>query len=252
MAQSDSPELDSLLERKVGNFRRFAQHQKQVWDTVSSMYLVSRGLVAAVVRDRGISDVSTHRLMMWQTVLEYQMESFFLLIDTRLDAGLALLRMGAELARDTARISDNDALLSLWLDRSRGRAQRRAYRDTFRFVDSDRVEAYVHRLYELASEFGVHGHLSVNSGVQPFHVSPNGEFVALGVPDFEVYRALEIWFAAFFPLQDLCNRGFRTAARPATTLAAVHYDAVREAFESFFESYRRAVRQMSDESKKAN
>ncbi len=107
MPLSESPELDSLLERKLANFREFQKGQEGVWGTISGAYLVSRGLVAAVAKDGALSTVGAHRLMMWQTVLEYQMESFFLLIDRRLDEGLALLRMAAELARDVARISDD-------------------------------------------------------------------------------------------------------------------------------------------------
>ncbi len=218
MPLSESPELDSLLERKLANFREFQKGQEGVWGTISGAYLVSRGLVAAVAKDGALSTVGAHRLMMWQTVLEYQMESFFLLIDRRLDEGLALLRMAAELARDVARISDDATQLNAWLNRTNGKAQRNAYRDAFRFSDSDSTEAYVHKLYDLASTFGIHGHMLTSSNLKPNHQSPDGKVLALEVPDVEVYRTLAIWLAAFFPLQELCHRAFRSDGRNRRTV----------------------------------
>lgn len=244
MSQSDSPELDSLLERKLKHFRAFREGQEGVWGTIDGAYLVSRGLIGAVAKDGPLSTAGTHRLMMWQTVLDYQMESFFLLIDRRLDEGLALLRMAAELARDVSRIADDATLLDIWLNRTDGKAQKNAYRGAFRFSDTDSTEEYVHRLYDLASTFGIHGHILTSSKLQPTRMSPDGKIVALEVPDIEVYRTLEIWLAAFFPLQELCLRVFRIGCGITIAQAGVHYDQMRIAFDDIFAKYRETLRSM--------
>jgi len=244
MPPSESSELDSLLERKLANLREFQKGQEGVWGTINGAYLVSRGLVGAVAKDGALSTVGGHRLMMWQTVLDYQMESFFLLIDRRLDEGLALLRMAAELARDVARISDDATLLDTWLNRAEGRAQKNAYRDAFRFSDSDSTEVYVHKLYDLASTFGIHGHLLTSSRLRPTHQSPDGKVVGLEVPDVEVYRTLAIWLAAFFPLQELCHRAFRSCGGNTVVQAGTYYDEMRRAFDDIFATYRESLQKM--------
>ncbi|MBI5612911.1 MAG: hypothetical protein HY942_07590 [Gammaproteobacteria bacterium] len=244
MPLSESPELDSLLERKLANFRDFQKEQEGVWDTVNGAYLVSRGLVSAVAKDGVLPAGGSHRLTMWQTVLNYQMESFFLLIDRRLDEGLALLRMAAELARDVGRISDDATLVDTWLNRVNGKAQKNAYRDAFRFSDSDRIEVYVHKLYDLASTFGIHGHTLTSSSLQPNRLSPDGKVFALGVPDVEVYRTIEIWLAAFFPLQELCHRVFRVTGGATVVQAGLHYDQMRKAFDDVFAMYRESLQKL--------
>lgn len=245
MTQSETPELDSLLERKLANFREFQKGQEGVWGIVDAAYLASRALVGAVAKEGRLSAVGAHRLMMWQSILDYQMESFFLLIDRRLDEGLALLRMAAELARDVARISENETLLDAWLNRMGGNAQKTAYRRNFRFSDSDGTEAYIHKLYDLASTFGIHGHTLTSSKLQPTRVSPDGEVIALELPDEEVYRTLEIWLAAFFPLQELCHRGFRGVGGPIVAQSGTYYDEMRRAFDVVFETYRESLRKVN-------
>jgi hypothetical protein len=89
MPNSDTPELDSLLERKIKQLREFRQKQEGVWVIVSGAYLVSRSLIVALAKDGLLSPISAHRLMMWQTINGYLVESFFLLIDRRLDEGYA-------------------------------------------------------------------------------------------------------------------------------------------------------------------
>jgi len=83
MPNSDTPELDSLLERKIKQLREFRQKQEGVWVIVSGAYLVSRSLIVALAKDGLLSPISAHRLMMWQTINGYLVESFFLLIDRR-------------------------------------------------------------------------------------------------------------------------------------------------------------------------
>lgn len=244
MPPSEPSELDSLLDRKLANFHDFRKGQEGVWGTINGAYLVSWAMVAAVAKDGALAADGAHRLMMWQTVLDYQMESFFLLIDRRLDEGLALLRMAAELARDVARISADESLLDTWLKRANGREQKNAYRGASRFSDSDRIEVYVHKLYDLASTYGIHGHTLTSSMVEPTRLSPDGTVFALEVPDAGVYRTLEIWLAAFFPLQELCSGAFRAAGGATVVQAGAHYEQMRKAFDDVFAMYRESLRKM--------
>jgi len=144
-----------------------------------------------------------------------------------------------------ARITEKETLLDTWLNRMNGKAQKTAYREQFRFSDSDRTEAYVHKLYDLASTFGIHGHTLTSSKLQPSRVSPDGQVIALELPDVEVYRTLEIWLAAFFPLQDLCHRGFRTGGGPVVVQSAAYYDQMRSAFDGVFTTYRESLRKLN-------
>ena len=95
---SDAPELDGLVDRKTRNIATFRDEQEGMWAVVNLAYLASRSLVTstAAFGAKSATDLAAaHRLMMWYTVIDYQMESFFLMVDRRLGAGLALLRMAS-------------------------------------------------------------------------------------------------------------------------------------------------------------
>jgi hypothetical protein len=237
MKQSNFPELDTLLSKKITNIREFKKDQEGVWTLVDSAYLVSRMMIRAALEDGLPDSVTVHRFMMWQTVLEYQMESFFLVISRRLDEGLAILRMAAELARDIVRIGNDQKRLDTWLNRA---MDKKSYRAEFRFRDADGIEAHVHRLYNLASEFGVHGHSTTSTAMTAQRSSPDGRFVALGVPDLEVYKWLQIWLASFFPTQELCLRSMTRGK--ALAEAEAHYREMQVAFEAAFKTFREALR----------
>jgi hypothetical protein len=205
---------------------------------VNGAYLVSRNLIDSLVQDDLLTKVLVHRLMMWQTAVSYEMDSFFLLLDRKLDEGLALLRMAAELARDVARIGDDQGLLEVWLRRAEGKEQRKAFKKLFRFVESDVTERHVRKLYDLASNFGVHGHNSSNMYTYVRSTSPDGKLVALEVLDVVVYRTLEIWLASFFPLQELCFRTFGSACGTNSKQAHEHYRKMSEEFDVVFKIFR--------------
>jgi hypothetical protein len=179
--------------------------------------------------------------MMWWTVLDYQMESFFLCINRQLDLALASLRMAAELTRDVARIGNDEAKLHMWLNRS-DRATKQKYRRKFRFDDSDELEKYIHRLYDLASDFGVHGHNLRSVALEPVKFLENGKYVVLEVPDMEVFKSLEIWLAAFFPLQAVCSRCFVSDRKSQLAEPYRHFQNVWNAFNPSFDEYRTNLR----------
>jgi hypothetical protein len=236
-------ELDSLLQRKIENLESFRGGESGVWTMIDAAYLVARTLVAAVVKEANLSSSEAHRLMMWQTALEYQMESFFLILDKQLDAGIALLRMASELARDIAYIANDESSLEIWLGRSSDEGKKKEYRKKFKF-SNEPTDQYVFQLYNLASTFGVHGHTLSSVAMQPKNFSSDGAVVSLEPSDIFVYQKIEIWMAAFFPLQDMCNRAFRKKGGQVVTEGGVHYDDVKAAFNAAFVKYREALKEM--------
>jgi len=166
-SQLDTPELDRLLKRKLDDFNEFRQNQKELWQVVDGGYLVCDGFIRYTVQLPNLTKIETHRAMMWWTMLDYQMESFFLNINRQLDLALASLRMASELSRDIARIDNDEGKLNIWLNRDSNPEIKKQYRKNFRFDDSDSLEKYVHDLYDIASSLGIHGHFLRSGKMRP-------------------------------------------------------------------------------------
>ena len=244
MSSSDTPELDSLLEQKIKQLREFRQKQEGVWVIVSGAYLVSRSLIVALAKDDLLSPISAHRLMMWQTINGYLMESFFLLIDRRLDEGYALLRMAAEHTRDLVRIGDDQTKLEIWEKHKHGKKEKRLYQELFKFDESDKFEKHIYNLYNLATNYGVHGHQTTNLSSELHSTSPDGKIISLAVSDLGVYQSLIIWLTSFFPLQQLCLRTFEASFGNATSQAVASYQQMWKAFDETVEQIRQSVQEM--------
>ena len=233
----EAPELDARLDRKFSNLRDFQRNQKELWATIGSGYFVCQVLIKSIVVLPDLTAEETHRLMMWETVLDYDMESFFLLIDSRLDEGGALLRMASELSRDIARIGNNPGRLEAWLNRSKGAKKRNQYRDSFRFDDSNAFERYIHKLYDLSSQFGVHGHTTRTAALRSMGTLEDGRYVVLQVPDDEVFKTLRLWLAAFYPLHQVCVQSFFPRRREELAVPYKTFGEMWEAFDGVFKLY---------------
>jgi hypothetical protein len=239
----DTSRLDNLLNRKFSDLRTFRENQDVLWQLVNAGYLVSEGLIkctALLLSDPTI--VETHRTVMWWTVLDYQMEAFFLCINRQLDLSLASLRMASELTRDIVRVGSDEKKLSIWLGRIKG-STRKEYRKSFRFDDSDSIENLVHKLYDLASDFSVHGHVVRSASMKPSKSVNAGEHVVLEVPDIEVFKILEVWLTAFYPIHALCSRCFMAERGDELEEAYGHFKNMWEAFNPALEDYRRNIRE---------
>ena len=244
ISSSDTPELDLLLEKKVEQLREFRQKQEGVWLIVSGAHLVSRNLIVALTKDNHLSPISAHRLMMWQTIDGYLIESFFLLIDRRLDEAHALLRMAAEHTRDLIRIGDDQTKLEIWEKHKHGKKEKQLYRDVFKFNKSDKLEKHIYNLYNLTTNYGVHGHQTANSSSEPLSASPDGRIISLTVSDLGVYQCLIIWLTSFFPIQQLCLQTFEASFGSATSRAVASYLQMWKAFDETVEQVRQSVRAM--------
>ncbi|MGH9839791.1 MAG: hypothetical protein ACREEM_13500 [Blastocatellia bacterium] len=239
----EAPELDARLEKKLSNLQNFRRNQEAIWGTVGTAYFVSQMLIQSVTVLQDLTLQEAHRSMMWRTALDYQMESFFLLIDTRLDEGLAVLRMTSELTRDIARIGNDAARLHCWQNRLDPNNLRQ-YRQDFKFDDTNKFERFIHDLYRLSSSFGVHGHRSRTAALRPTGEIVEGKYVVLDVPDTEVFKGLEIWLAAFYPVHQICAQTFFPLRSEQLVECHSHFLSLWEAFDGVFAVYRDNLRKL--------
>ena len=124
-----------------------------------------------------------------------------------------------ELARDVAVIQDVDERRELWWKR-RDPTRQREYRKLFRFDDAAGAGAMARQVYDLCSEFGVHGHVSDAMHLEPvggFFPPGSDEFAMLRISDSGVLSALQIWLTAFGSPHLLCLQTF--GAQHGQTLA---------------------------------
>ncbi|MBU0595050.1 MAG: hypothetical protein KKH74_15090 [Gammaproteobacteria bacterium] len=244
MSIIDVPELDGFFESMSSEIQQFRREQEGTWALVGAAYLTASIVFKSAQTSQHLQTSQSHRVMMWATALDYLMDSFFLILRRRLDAGLALLRLASELARDIARVAENEKNLKVWLNRS-DKAALTAYRKEFKFNDADRIESYVHQLYDLASKIGVHGHMSTTMALRPAGASPDGSFLIMEVPVIEVYKALEIWLAGFYPIQSMCLKSFADLNDDRFREARLIFAEGWKVFDSAFAVFRRELAEMS-------
>jgi hypothetical protein len=108
-----------------------------------------------------------------------------------------MLRAATELSRDVRKIAQNTATWDSWL-----LARMEGGRDAgLGWDDSTNPEKTVHRVYEIASDFGTHGHLSDRLLPELVHFQHTGQKIAsiTGHVDSLIYaseRAASIWLLA--------------------------------------------------------
>ncbi|MBM4301568.1 MAG: hypothetical protein FJ121_08565 [Deltaproteobacteria bacterium] len=123
--------LDGIVEAKFNNLQEFRQNQEELWHFINTAYLVSSGLIRSIVVLPDLTTIETHRIMMWWTMLDYQMESLFLNINRQLEIALASLRMASEIARDIARIGNDETKLHIWLNKINNTTIKKQYKKIF-------------------------------------------------------------------------------------------------------------------------
>lgn len=240
MVTEGTPSLDRHFDISNAEVERFRNERRYLWDLADYGYLAANGVLVAAQTAEGLRMPQVHRLLMWANVVEYQIDSFFLILRGRLDAGLALLRLASELARDIRCVAVDDTRLQLWLKRT-DKNTRKVYRREFKFDDSDHIESYVHKLYDLTSDYGVHGHLTTTIALQPAQFTPDGRHVWLEVPDIEIDRCLEIWFAAFFPIQAMCIDTFNGLSDARFREARARFEGGWKVFDDAFQQFRKEL-----------
>jgi hypothetical protein len=203
--------LGSFYETLENNYKKllaFSSNYPDLRDLLDAFIVSSRAMISDSLEHakRSLPLATAH--LCWRNVYSYQEDSLVLLILGKPDEGYGLLRMAAELSRDTARICENVSYYEMWQDRQKTRFEKR-YKDVFRFREDDHIEKLVFSLYNMFSDFGIHGHQTVDIFRSKHDFSPDGDYMIMRATDFDILDSLVIWLASFFPLQTLASRGFQ-------------------------------------------
>ena len=150
--------LDEWLSFEQESISRFKKGYPDLWRVFGDSINLARAIPYAIGQQDGLTEIEMHRLFLWQKVLHYQTQSLFLLLQSQLDAGFALLRLAAELSRDVIRIADDEKVLAIWLERE---TKPNEYKKRFKFMLNVPDEEAVHTVYKFASKYGVHGHRTI-------------------------------------------------------------------------------------------
>jgi hypothetical protein len=238
--------LNSFVARKFARIEEFRTQNPTVWLAADLACVSVEGLLSAVASDMSASDwsmVDSELFLMWQDVYQYQSESLFLIIDHCFNEGYALIRMATELVRDAACIADNGALLEVRKRRLESRESRNDYRKAFKFREDRELEAYVKRLYDLASDYSVHGHLLGHISRKPAQSSGVYKgYTLLTIPEEAVHQQLLPWLMGFFPMQQICASKFVRKKGPAVLSAlSVQAKVLADVFVPFVEQFSKSV-----------
>lgn len=122
-----------------------------------------------------------------QELHEYHRQSCLLTVQGAPNIGMALTRMGCELSRDILTMARDKELERLWWQ-SRSKKTKR-FRKAFRFGETG-AEGGLHKLYNIASSFGVHGHI--------LPVVEQGSFTSLAGKEFTRLGADPSWIEQSF------------------------------------------------------
>lgn len=212
--------VDEYLNLQQSRVGEFSKDYPEIWLVLRTCFTVSLMLRIALGH-RNLTMIETHRLVMWNSIVEYQIQSLILLLSGRLDSAYALLRLATELGRDVYCMGDDDSRLTLWLDKEN---RRNEYRTCFKFDDNNPVVRKVHDVYRLCSQFGVHGHRTSVALSEPVGTGGRNDcLLLLDVPKSAILYGVHIWLMAFATIEDLC----------ASTFFKRHITALQEPFSRF-------------------
>ncbi len=197
--------LDELLDLERRAAQEFSKERPSFWGLAQNALTAARMLISIAMKVHSTKSEAC-RLILWQTVLEYQRHALQAIIIGELGIGYTLLRNATELSRDIAGIkTDYDS--DRWFQ-SRKDNKRDGY---FKFDKSDPTQAYVYSVYKEASDLGTHGHFSViRFGEITGHANQGDKELALvQISDEGKDQAMHLWLASFAPIHVLCGSQFR-------------------------------------------
>lgn len=217
--------LDEWLSFEQDAISKFKKTSPDLWKFFGECINLARAIPYAISQQDGLTEIEMHTLFLWQKVLHYQVQSLFLLLQSQLDSGYALLRLAAELSRDVFCIANSEKMLSVWIERE---IKPKDYRKYFKFSLNSPDEKAVYNTYKFASRFGVHGHMTDAMLSEVIgSIDKNNTMVSLGVSNYGVLDAVHNWMMSFLPMHHLCARLFITkyfAIRPEIFLTLRDYE----------------------------
>lgn len=221
-AEGPNSTFAEVCDYQAARLKQFRDQHPDLDTVFSAVLNAADALLSSITLLPRLTRTEAYRWRLWQTVTNYQRQSLLLITAANTDAGFALLRLAAELARDVSVIADDDNRLNLWIDR-RDRRQQREYRRLFRFNDGTNFGKLAHKTYDFCSDFGIHGHVSDFMNLEWIgHVrtKDGNQFLTGRVSDSGILSALQIWLPAFPALQFLCADTF--LGRHEATLSEVY------------------------------
>ena len=230
--------LDERLSFEQESIQKFKEAYPDLWNVFGDSINLVRAVPIEIGQQAGLTEIEMQRLFLWQKTLHYQTQSLFLLLQSQLDAGFALLRLAAELSRDVIRIADDEKMLAIWLERENNPNQ---YKKLFKFRQNSPPEEAVHTVYKFASKFGVHGHQTDTMFSEIIGtIGKNGQMLSWGVSNYGVLEAVHTWMLSFLPLHHICAQSFVAkyfAIRPEIFLTLRDYEVIMNSFIQIVSGY---------------
>jgi hypothetical protein len=217
--------LDEWLVFEQEAVSKFKARYPDLWKVFGDCINLARAVPYVIGQQDGLTEIEMHRLFLWQKVLHYQTQSLFLLLQSQLDAGFALLRLASELSRDVIRIADDEKILAIWLQREN---KPNEYKKRFKFIQNSPDEKAVHTVYKFASKFGVHGHQTDTMFSEIIGtIGGSSSLLTWGVSNYGVLDAVHTWMMSFLPMHHICAKSFISkyfAIRPEIFLTLRDYE----------------------------
>lgn len=217
--------LDEWLSFEQESISRFKKEYPDLWQVFGDSINLARAVPFVIGQQAMLTEIEMHRLFLWQKLLHYQTQSLFLLLQSQLDAGFALLRLAAELSRDVIRIGDDEKMLAIWLEREN---KPNEYKKRFKFIRNSPEEEAVHTVYKFASKYGVHGHQTDTMFSEIIEeIGESDSLLSWGVSSYGVLDAVHIWMMSFLPMHIICAKSFMPkylAIRPEVFLTLKDYE----------------------------
>jgi hypothetical protein len=217
--------LDEWLSFEQESISKFKKEYPDVWSFFGECINLARAIPYTIGQQEGHTEIEMHRLFLWQKVLHYQTQSLFLLLQSQLDAGFALLRLASELSRDVIRIADDKEMLAIWTDRE---DRSKEYRNLFKFDANSPDEELVFNIYKFASKFGVHGHMTDTMFSEAIGSTvKDASIISFGVSNIGILDAVHMWMMSFLPMHHICAKSFMSkyfVARPEIFLTLRDYE----------------------------
>lgn len=140
----------------VNAFRKDNKHKIEL---ANSVLQIEWEIVSAITQ---IHDIHWLVAAHVQTIHEYHQQALTMAMSKRPEIGMAVMRLACELTRDLCRIAEEPTRADLWLQYRTADGHSRHgkdYKRVFRFATDDGTEKALYDLYNIFSNFGVHGHL---------------------------------------------------------------------------------------------
>ena len=216
-----------FLDKRQGEIKAFLIENPELAHIADSMIFVARLLSTESTLKNTQSNASKVQLgMMWQTAADYYEQSLEHILARELDAGIALLRMAVELARDAAVIGKNMELINLWKNREK---EATMYRKKFKFNREDSVGDIAFGLYKISSQLGIHGHMtSLAHAEMTGEKTVDGKGALFKINEKAIYSGLQIWFRGYLPIHSLFSEAFHLHQ----SLAKEPFDLYKQLVES--------------------